>query len=311
MRHAFWAYLALYFFPLILPGQNQWISSESIGVVGGIRCWVGYPANQIGLTIQGYYRRQWIQANAGISLQYNVSHLGPRPRQAGWEAQLYTGLLAGFGPSGQSPSSFLHPVSNQTGSQYAIGYAWLWYLDQMSTSQVTGMLGLHLGDWEILSENDAYTGRLDDRFRTGTIALTYRTQQLRVGLSNILWTGDPRSPGVRRVSKGVGRFGYKDLSEATYGRFSHGILALQASWVLPYRQVAEARIGVDAEQIRHLIQNRVIHDMRFLPAQWVPVRNRAYPMLDEHGMPYLDPDRQHIRPPRLYFQAGLNPAPFY
>jgi len=293
---------------------ETWLPSlpESLSLSLGLRIWLGQPANQVGLDLRGAYRWRMVQLNAGTALQYNFSHLGPRPLQPGPEWQSYLGATVGFGPPEANGSLFLHPVSNQTGRRYAVGYAWKGYLDVMATSQVTALLGLHLGPWALLSENDAYTGRLDDRFRTGTMALAYRRGNLRLALTSILWTGDPRSDGVRKVpDAGVGRFGYRDLSEAKYGRFSHGILALEASYLLPYGQVGQLRMGVDAEQIRHVLQNRLIHDLPFLPDGLVKVRNMHLPPLTPQGNPYLKQPGQRIRAPRAYWQGGLNPALFY
>jgi hypothetical protein len=230
--------------------------------------------------------------------------------QPGSEWQAFLGTTLGFGPPDQLLSPFLHPVSNQTSRRYAAAYALQWYGDHMGTSQLTGLLGLHLGPWEILSENDAYTGRLDDRYRTGTLAVAYHRERVRVGISSILWTGDARAEAVER-HPGYGRFGYKDLSNTTHGRQSHGILAVEASYALPYYHVAQVRAGIDAEQVRQLLQNRLIHDLPFIPAAWVKARNPRYPMLTSEGLPYLGQPGQRIRAPRLYMQGGLNPALFY
>jgi hypothetical protein len=294
-----------------LPAR-WFVLPEALSLSVGLRIWLGTPANQVGLDLRAAYRWRMLQINGGTALMYNFSHLGPRPSQPGPEWQTYLGVVAGFGPRLDQRSPFLHPLSHQTGRRYAVGYALKGYLDAMHTSQITGMLGLQVGPWSILSENDAYTGRLDDRFRTGTLAVAYQRDSLRLGLSCILWTGDPRSEGVERIADGeVGRFGYKDLSQGIYGKFSHGILALEASYLLPYDQMAQLRVGIDAEQIRDGLQNRFIHDLPYLPERWVSVHNPHYPPLTKTGEPYLGRPEQRIRPARPYLQIGLNPGLFY
>lgn len=298
--------------PCYLMGQSlvpaEW--PPWLQLSAGLRLWVGTPANQVGLDLRAAATWRMLQVNAGTSLQYNWQPIGPPASNGGLEWQSYLGAVAGFGPAAQAKSPFLHPIAQQTGRRYAAAYALKWYQDGMGTSQLTALLGLHLGGWLLASENDAYTGRLDDRWRTGSLALTYRRDSLRVGLTSVLWTGNARAKGVIR-RQGYGRFGYKDLSAARYGGHSRGILALEASYALPYCQAATLRLGLDAEQVRHVLQNLLIHDMPFLPARWLRARNPRYPMLTPEGRPYLGEPGQRIRPPRLYLQGGLNPALFY
>jgi len=283
----------------------------ALGISGGIRIDLGVPVNQIGFNLQGYYSWDFVQLNAGIGLVRVFSHLGPRPLQPGWELTSYLGTTVGFGPRIQDPSPFLHPVSNQTRRAYAVGYAWKGYLDKRETSQLTGLLAVHIGPWEIISENDAYTGMIDDKFRTGTLSVAYKRDSIRLAMTTILWTGDPRSEGVTRSREGGGKHGYKNLFDGKHGRFSHGILTVEGEVALPYYQRARASLGLDAEQIRHGLQNRLIHDMMFLPDGWVKTTNAHYPMLDTEGKPYLGNSGQKVRPIRPYLMLSLNPSLFY
>ncbi len=285
---------------------------ERAGFSGGIKVDLGYPLNRVGFTLQVYYTWDFVQLNGGVEGLYNLSHLGPRPSQKGWEAQASLGANVGWGRRDSlSISPFLHPVSNQTRRPYALAYAWRFYWDQRETSQITGLIGLHLGRWEIVTENDAYTGLVFDRFRTGAFAVNYQRDSIRLGLVSTLWTGNPFGISRTTESSYSGRYGYKDLRDAPYGRFSHGIIAAQVSLALPFNQVAQFRGGIDAEQVRHLIQNRLIHDMWFFPEGWTTVRNPHYPMLDQAGLPYLGLPGQKIKPIKPFVQAALNPNLFY
>lgn len=292
--------------------QLAGIPGEGFGISGGLQVDLGFPVNRVGLRIQGYYVWDFVQLNGSLGWQYNVSHLGPRPMQPGGEFQGALGAIVGWGPSELQPHPFLHPVANQTGRQYALGYAWKYYWDNRETSQLTALIGLHLGRWEILTENDAYTGLVYDRYRTGAFAVAYRRDSLRYMLMTTLWTGDPRNlPRVSDNPDFPARYGYKDLRDAPYGRFSHGILAAQVSTALPYYHQGQASIGIDAEQVRNFMQNRLIHDMYYFPEKLTPVRNPHYPMLDTEGYPYLYQPDQVIRRPRPYLELGLNSPLFY
>ncbi|MEM9986623.1 MAG: polymorphic toxin type 23 domain-containing protein [Bacteroidota bacterium] len=298
--------------PSGLSSQTLGDLPERAGLSGGLKLDLGYPVNRVGFTLQAYYTWDFVQLNGGVEGTYNLSHLGVRPVQKGWEAQASLGAAIGWGSRDSlSLSPFLHPVSNQTRRRYALAYAWRFYWDQRQTNQITGFIGLHLGKWEIVTENDAYTGLVFDRFRTGAFAVTYRQDSLRLGLVSTLWTGNTFGISRTTDTNYRGRYGYKDLRNAPYGRFSHGILAAQVSLALPFNQVAQFSGGIDAEQVRHLIQNRLIHDMWFFPESWTTVRNPHYPMLDQVGRPYLGLPGQRIRPVKPFIQAALNPNLFY
>lgn len=280
--------------------------------MGGLAIRLGSYVNQVGITGQLAYLEDFIQINGHLRLTYNFSQLGPRPRIPGWEFQASLGAVLAYGPN-YSVQPFLSPVSSQLGRRYATGYAWTYYRDQMKTSQWTATIGQHLSDVSIISENDAYTGFIDDRFRTGTLAFFYRYENYEFGWNTILWTGDTRSEGVRKIKESdyPAKHGYKDLSTALYGGFSHGISCLQAKVLLPYNQVAQAQLGLDSERIRHFLQNELIHDMIFLPENWVKAKNFHVPMIDKEGDPYLFKNGQELKSAVLYFNVGLNPTLFY
>ncbi|MEL6731454.1 MAG: polymorphic toxin type 23 domain-containing protein [Bacteroidota bacterium] len=297
----------------ILPCQGQETPFAGWVGRGGLTFEFGTHVNRLGLSGNLSYVNDFAQVDGAIALLYHISHLGPRPRQTGWELQASLGALAGFGaPVGQD-SLWGQFLSNLTGRTYAVGYGWTGYLDNRKTSQWTATLAVHMGNWTLASENDAYTGFIDDRFRTGTFLVRYRNGPYRVGWHTILWTGDARSEGIRKIRETdyPSRYGYKDLSEGTYGKFSHGITALEFQYLGPFRQLAQARLGLDAEQVRHLLQNVLIHDASFLPKAWVSTSNPHYPMLTPEGEPYLFQSNQEIRQARPYFHLSLNPSLAY
>jgi hypothetical protein len=297
-----------------LSAQNR--LSDFLGWSGGVSLSFGSHVNRIGLQAQAYYVQDFVQINALLAGYYSFTELGPRPPVPGWELQTGIGGLVGFGPGrreGENP--FLSLVGNQTDRQYAAAYAFQWYRDQRETSQVSGSVGFHLGPFQAVMENDVLVGGIEDKFRTGAVLLGYQQDRLQFGTKVILWTGDTRSEGVKRFGKSEtdyrGRYGYKDLSQGKYGRFSHGIASLQVQAALPFGQIASLSVGLDSERVRHVIQNVLIHDMWFLPAGWIKARNPHVPMLDRAGNPYLFRPDQQVRAPRMYFSGALNAPLFY
>lgn len=270
--------------------------------------------NRVGVSLQGYYVRDFVQLNLQVRGHYNISSFGARPRIPGWELQSAIGAVVGFGPSLEDDANpFLGPLSNQTTRRYAVGYAYHAYFDQMKSSQFGGSAGVHIEKFEIITENDALSGLIDDRFRTGAVLMRYRVEDMQIGISSILWTGDTRSKGTFKVreSEYPARFGYKDISAGTHGKFSHGILAIQAQRNLGFGQIAQVQVGLDSEWVRHVLQNKLIHDMWFVPQKFNKARNPHLPMLDKEGLPYLFRQDQQVKASSFFFSADLNPGLFY
>jgi hypothetical protein len=135
------------------------------------------------------------------------------------------------------------------------------------------------------------------------------------GINNLLWTG----ANGKRINDAnyPSRFGYMDLTNAQYGNLSHGILGFQFQYLSTKNyyaygnQTIQFNAGLDAEQIRNVIQNKIIHDMYFLPKAWQKTKNAHIPMISEDGNPYLFKENQKIKKPSLYLNGALNPSLFY
>lgn len=204
------------------------------------------------------------------------------------------------------------PVSNHTGKKFSLAYAYNYYFDTIGTSQPTGTLALQIDQLHFITENDILGFRGGDRYRTGAVLLTYQTEKEQFGLNTTLWTGNATKNTKKiRGTAYPGRYGYMDLSRAHYGNLSHGILNLQYNRVLDRFQVIQIRLGIDAEQVRHVLQNRIMHDMYPIPDSWMPKKNLHVPMLDDKGQPYLFEPGQRLRPVRPYFALSMNPSLFY
>ena len=224
---------------------------EKIGLNGGLTFTFGTTVNRLGLAANAYWVDDFVQINLGIRGFYGFSHLGPRPTQPGWEWQASLGALAGFGPPREKIRPILSPVGNQTGRMYSLGYAFSIYGDQRKTSQTTGTFALELDDFQIITENDVFSGGIEDKFRTGTLGIFYRNELTEYGMKITLWTGNSRSEGVKRVRDKFypSRNGYKDLRNAKYGRFSHGILTLSVRHAFEHGQVGGIQLGIDSDPL--------------------------------------------------------------
>ncbi len=287
--------------------NKNWDSGGKIGLV----LYGGSKINRLGFTAGAYLMKDHIQFNTLGSILYSFNNLGPKKR--GVEGHLGIGILGAVGKPVSTENIHISLVSNQLYRPYALGIAYKWYFDQIGTSQQTGLLGLHFKNISILSENDAFVGQGKDRYRTGAILLQYRYEDYQFALSNIMWTGDPKSPKAIRVRKTdyPARFGYFDISNSKYGAYSHGILGLQVERAFRYKQTIRAFAGIDAEQIRHFVQNKFIHDMPFIPNKWNTAENPHYPMIDENGNQYLYGEDQRLRKAKFFWYLSMNPYLFY
>jgi hypothetical protein len=297
---------------------SQTFQFEKMGVRFGVSVSLGTHLNQFSLLADGFFLpTDRFQINANIRAGYTAKGYGPQLERN--EARASVGALLGFGQQVEEISPFISQVGNQTGFAHSVGYAYNFYLDDIKTSQRTGTISIEVDRFFLITENDAFADPILDRFRTGTMLLGYQQDDWRIAISSLLWTGDPASQGRRnlKVEDYPARFGIVDLSDATYGRYSHGVLSMQLERFIPLGeqvnmgQIVRAELGVDAEQVRHVLQNRLIHDAFLLPKKWNKVQNRHVPMLDVNGFPYVFLENQQIRKPRFFGEIHLNPALFW
>jgi hypothetical protein len=291
-----------------------------IGGQIGLSLSFGTHVNRIGLMTRIYYAHDWAQFNLQSAIHYNFKSLGSE--QKGWEARIQPGFVGAWGrrDSIADIHPYINSVSTQTARPYAVGYSYIFYLDQFKTTQLSGTFGLQIHDFRFHFENDflAFTSR--DKYRTGAMGFYYRVGDWQFSLKNISFTGDPYSNYCPWIEDELfpSQSGYIDMSSAPLGNKSMGVLALQVERRLPINnyfdqqinfpldQYAGVTIGIDAEQIRNAFQNKFVHDSKLLPLNWNDVKNPHIPMVCEDGCPYLYYDDQKIRKPKLYFQIHTN-----
>lgn len=296
---------------LLITSTFSKAQTADFSINGGLSFCFGTHVNRVGVFFGGYFCYDFFQINSLHRIYYNFSTLGENISCFEYQGEI-GGVLA-YGNKTDKENHFHTSVSNQTMRKYSVAYAFNYYLDNRGTSQRGGTIALQFDKFFIASENDILGGEGDDKYRTGAVFLAYTHEKMQFGISSILWTGNTSNKNIKVVKDEnyPARFGYKDISKAEYFNRSHGILAAQLNYKLPYGQIINSRIGADAEQIRNVIQNRMMHDMYFLPKKWIPHANPHVPMVSEDEKLYLFKKNQKIKPARFFFDAGLNNALFY
>lgn len=291
--------------------QAQSYETDHFGFNAGLSFHFGTHQQELGLSFKAFYRQNHVQANVESGISYIFKGLGPDKKRL--EAKLKLGLLGALGPQNMDTSPFLHVLSNHTAYPYAFVYAYHFYWDNIQSAQMSGSFAFHAKQFELLFENDilAFTGQ--DKFRTGALGFSWHNEQVRLRQQLILWTGNQLHPKavLVRDSNYPSRFGYCDLSETPYGTKVHGIFSLGIEYAFPYAQIGGLQIGIDAEQIRHFFQNKIIHDFPLIPAKWNKAKTPHLPMLQDDGSPYLFNENQAIRKARLYIDFFFNDYSFY
>lgn len=261
----------------------------------------------MGLVLQGYYFYEFVQLNAEARVYHSLKNLGPKFEYN--EAVTSAGIVFAYGNKQKHYNPFLSPVSNQTKYRYSTGYAFNAYFNKIGTRQQTGTIVFQFGDISLISDNDLFARKILDRFRTGAVLLQYQYKNLfQVGINCTMWTG--KMGCAIRDDKTFPPNGYMDTTGGIYTNYSHGLLSLQFKGNIGLGQNAQANLGLDAEQVRNAFQNRLIHDMFFMPKSFRKI-NCHIPMLDEKGNQYLYRKDQKIKRPKFFWNAFSNASLFY
>ena len=276
--------------------------SEHFGGTVGIVLNMGTHVDGIGLNMKAYYTDYFFQVNAGSTIYFHPKSYGGRKNF--WESRTVLGAVLLAGKREQTPNLMLDGLNHQTNYNLGLAYNFIFYHDQVKTSQRSGAWGFHVKQFSLLHENDFFGGRGEDRFRTGIVHLNYRYKEWQFSTGLYIWTGDSRHGVWEKVSMKNCPNGFCILEDQPYGRTSHGIFYASATRHFDFGQNATMRIGLDSENIRHAFQNRLIHDIMFLPQSLVKRSTPHYPRLDEHGCPAFD--KNNVRKDKFYFQFNAN-----
>lgn len=297
----------VFFFLLTILTKAQTFSGKNYGLNIGLHIAAGTQFDRIGISCNGYYAHNAYQINPGFNIYYNLKNIGPSKKY--FEFAPSIGVIISFGRNDSLKNLFINPLGNQTIKRNSIGYAFNYYLNNIKTSQATGTVSFQFGNFQIISENDLFAGGIRDEFRIGSFLAQYRDKNFQYGINYTGWTGtrgsrvdDPNFPS---------RKGYMDMSHSLYGNVAAGMLSAQIQYAAPYGQILQGSIGIDAEQVRNFFQNKLIHDLIFLPKKWHLMAGSHDPMIDSEGKMYLYKKGQKIRPVKLYLNLFANPNLFY
>lgn len=298
----------LLFLALKVPqiGQSQIFQEKHFGFRVGLVAQLGTHVNQVGFTANAYAQYSFAQINLENTCTFSLHHLAKRRKM--WENRTGLGALLLGGERNNSTDFIWGSLHHQTTYQNAVGYTYLWYRDNQKTSQNSGAWTLQTGGFQLFFENDIFAGKGQDRFRTGNLQLAYRYKEFVFQSGITLWTGETRGSRWEKVHLDKCPSGFRILEELPYGKTSHGLFYGGISYRLPQGNEASARFGIDSEQVRHLFQNRLSHDMILFP-KFIERKTPHYPRLSEDGCAIFE--KQSMRRNRFYAQFGLNPNPSY
>ena len=291
-----------------LPGKAQIIKGDHFVVNVGLHIALGTHFDRLGLSFQGYtiFHNNY-QLNTGLRFYYNFRNIGPAKKYFEFVPSL--GIVFSFGEIDSTRSLFIGSISNQTERRNSIGYSYNYYVNNISSSQGTGILSFQFGNFQFITENDLFAFSVRDEFRTGSALVQLNCNKFQYGLNFTGWTGtrgthvdDPDFPSPN---------GYMDMSKTMYGLVATGLLSGQVLYASPHGQILQASIGMDAEQARNFFQNKLIHDLFFKPKNGEWRGGSHLPMIDTNGNMYLYRKNQKIRPAKLFLNLFSNPSLFY
>ena len=284
-----------------LHTKAQTYFENHFGGTVGLVINLGTHVNSVGVNLKGYYTDYFFQVNAGSTINLSLTNYGKRKKF--WETRNVLGLILLADENQNEIDYQLDGLSHQTTHNYGVGFNYVLYNDNKGTSQQSGGFSAHINKISIYHENDVFGGQAKDRFRTGHILFTYREQDFKIGAGLNLWTGETANSNWQRISGDKIPNGYRCLEDLPYGKTSHGILYGSFTYNLGYGQYVNAKLGIDSEHIRHAFQNRLMHDLTFLPKK-VERTTPHYPRLDENGCAIFT--KEQARKNLLYLQIGAN-----
>lgn len=288
--------------------QEILISEKNIGANIGVNLAFGTHFQRLGFNLNFFYVNEFFQANSELRLYLNFKNLGPKKIYP--ELLLAQGVVFGYGGKQNYFNPFINSVSNQTGYLSSFAYSYNAWFNKIKTVQQTGIIALQFDPVTFIVENDILARGYYDRFRTGGFLLQYQYEdKFQAAINCTMWTG--RMGRQVRGDKDYKAICYMDTTGGIYTNYSHGLLSAQFKYNVGYSQNVQANIGIDAEQVRNGVQNKLIHDFIFIPRKWITPKNCHIPMIDISGEQYLYKEGQSIRKPKMFINAFSNANLFY
>jgi len=287
----------------IKPINAQQINSLGTGFQCAAVFDIGSHVRQVGLKFAVYTNYKHVQLNLGTRVTYNSLSFGER--RGALDSRSYVGLVGLWGNQNNMFDFEFDELNHQTAFSRSFGYSYIWYCDKFGTSQRAGAFSFSHQLIQVKFENDLLAGQGRDRFRTGALVVSRLQNQLKYHLAIIMWTGETRGSVWNKQAQPTIPRGYRDLSLLPYGKTSHGLIVGGITGMLDYGQAIGLKLGVDSEQIRHVIQNKLMHDLVFLP-QFISRKTPHYPRVGANGLPIFDASLR--KADRIFMQAGFGQA---
>ena len=196
----------------------------------------------------------------------------------------------------------------------SIGYTFERYFNKIGTSQNVGTIHIRTENVYYHFSNDVFANTTGyDRFRSGAFGFGYIEGGIHYNLKLLIWTGESHCKKVNKVrdSDYPARWGYRDISECPYGDISHGILTFGVNTNVGLGQNVGAEIGLDSEKLRNVVQNKVFHDLYWIPRGIATTKNLHLPMKAIDGKNYMFEVGQEIRPNKFVWQLSSNASTLY
>lgn len=271
------------------------------GIHLGLTASVGSHVNTIGFYLRSNVNYRFIQLNQSTDIQLSEKSYAGRRKMI--ETRNAFGMILLGGKKNLTPSFQYDALNHNTNYQYGIGYNYVFYNDNRGTSQNSGGFALHLGKLSIYHENDVFAGQSKDRFRTGTARISWTDSLYQFAIGVNLWTGETSNTLWQKICTPKMPNGFRSLEDKDYGGTSHGIAYAEFRMNQPFNLHPYLRIGMDSEEIRHSIQNRLFHDLIFLPKN-MERTTPHYPRVDDQGCAVFN--RNERKKDLLYLQLGVN-----
>ena len=276
---------------------------------------LGHPETNIGIRLVGEY---YGQDDIELALAYQITHhwknFGPGKNH--FEHSILGTAHYVWGDVFQAEGEDLSFIKflDSRHRKNSFGYSWQRFFNGIGTQQNVGTIHMRFNKTVTQFSNDVFANTNGkDRYRSGGFAFGFYDEKMLYLMKMLIWTGDSHCAEVKRVrdSDYPARWGYRDITECNYGRLSNGILSLSISGDVGYGQTIGVQLGSDSEKIRHFVQNKVFHDLYFVPRFMNSPRNLHLPMKTVEGENYLFEEGQILKPNRWVWQLSLNPSSLY
>lgn len=292
-----------------LQSQEFIFNSKNVGFNVSANFAVGSHFQRFGLNFNFLYINKFFQSNTELRTYFSFKNLGP-PKIYN-ELVFAQGLVFGYGPKKDYYNPFVNSVSNQTSHASSVAYSYNVYFNKIRTKQVTGIISLQFNNVSVVMENDIFAKQFLDRFRTGAFLIQYQYRDIvQAGINCTMWTGAMGKSVKHEDTHFIGSC-YMDTTGGTFTEFSHGLLSAQIKYNIGLAQNVQINVGIDAERVRDVMQNKLIHDVGFVPKNWFHRYNCHIPMLDDKAEQYIYKPGQKIKNPVFYWNTFSNANLFY